>query len=88
MLYEVITILESASRRQGDGRIVDRRHRFPAASRVSPCSMYGMDCTVYMVKVSYNQKPYRKMLINAYGGEIFASPSEMTRTGRARNNFV
>ncbi len=47
------------------------------------CSMFGMACTVYMVKVSYNQKPYRKMLINAYGGEIFASPSEMTRTGRA-----
>lgn len=47
------------------------------------CSMFGMDCTVYMVRVSYDQKPYRKMLINAYGGEIFPSPSPHTRTGQA-----
>jgi tryptophan synthase beta chain len=47
------------------------------------CSMFGMDCTVYMVRVSYDQKPYRKILINSYGGEIFASPSAQTRTGRA-----
>jgi tryptophan synthase beta chain len=47
------------------------------------CSQLGLDCTVYMVKVSYNQKPYRRILINAYGGEIFPSPSENTRTGRA-----
>ena len=47
------------------------------------CSMFGMQCTVYMVKVSFEQKPYRKILINAYGGEIFASPSEQTNSGRA-----
>lgn len=47
------------------------------------CSMLGMACTVYMVKVSYNQKPYRRILINAYGGEIFASPSVQTQSGRA-----
>lgn len=47
------------------------------------CSMLGMECTVYMVKVSYDQKPYRRILINAYGGQIFASPSENTQTGRA-----
>ena len=47
------------------------------------CSQLGLDCTVYMVKVSYNQKPYRRILINAYGGEIFPSPSENTQTGRA-----
>ena len=47
------------------------------------CSQLGLACTVYMVKVSYNQKPYRRILINAYGGEIFASPSEHTKSGRA-----
>ncbi len=47
------------------------------------CSMFGMQCTVYMVKVSYEQKPYRKILINSYGGEIFPSPSDKTAAGRA-----
>lgn len=47
------------------------------------CAMFGLKCTVYMVKVSYEQKPYRRMLINAYGGEVFPSPSEATRTGKA-----
>ncbi len=46
------------------------------------CGMFGLSCTVYMVKVSYNQKPYRRSLIQAYGGEVFASPSDKTRTGR------
>ncbi|SNR76717.1 tryptophan synthase beta chain [Humidesulfovibrio mexicanus] len=47
------------------------------------CSMFDMKCTVYMVKVSYEQKPYRKILINSYGGEIFPSPSDRTNSGRA-----
>ncbi|MBU4476326.1 MAG: TrpB-like pyridoxal phosphate-dependent enzyme, partial [Proteobacteria bacterium] len=46
------------------------------------CAQFGLECVVYMVKVSFEQKPYRKMLINSYGGTIFASPSEQTRTGR------
>ncbi len=47
------------------------------------CSQFDMICTVYMVRVSYEQKPYRKILINTYGGEIFPSPSSQTNTGRA-----
>ena len=47
------------------------------------CNMFGMDCTVYMVRVSYNQKPYRKSMINTWGAEIFASPSDQTQSGRA-----
>ncbi|NCC24140.1 MAG: TrpB-like pyridoxal phosphate-dependent enzyme [Deltaproteobacteria bacterium] len=46
-------------------------------------AMFGLQCTVYMVRVSYDMKPYRKILINAYGGQIFPSPSPETRTGRA-----
>jgi tryptophan synthase beta chain len=46
------------------------------------CQMFGMDCTVYMVRCSYDQKPYRGILIRAYGAEIFPSPSEQTNIGR------
>jgi tryptophan synthase beta chain len=47
------------------------------------CQMFGMECTVYMVKVSYQQKPYRRMLMNTWGAEVFASPSTHTNSGRA-----
>ncbi len=46
-------------------------------------SQFGLETTVYMVKVSFQQKPYRAMLIRAYGGEIHPSPSERTQAGRA-----
>ncbi|MBD3169997.1 MAG: TrpB-like pyridoxal phosphate-dependent enzyme [candidate division Zixibacteria bacterium] len=46
------------------------------------CSLFGIECRVYMVRVSYNQKPYRKILIENWGGEIFASPSSLTDSGR------
>ena len=46
------------------------------------CSLLDLDCTVYMVKVSFNQKPDRKNIMNIYGGEVFASPSENTEFGR------
>ena len=46
------------------------------------CGLFGLECTVYMVRVSYNQKPYRKMMIQTWGGEVFASPSERTDFGR------
>ena len=47
------------------------------------CRMFGLECTVYMVKVSYQQKPYRRMMINTWGAEVFASPSDRTQSGRA-----
>src|SRR4051795_4699662 len=46
------------------------------------CSMFDLEATVYMVKASYYQKPYRKSLIQAYGATIYASPSEQTNSGR------
>jgi len=46
------------------------------------CRMFGMECTVYMVKVSYQQKPYRRMMMNAWGAEVFASPTDKTNSGR------
>ncbi|HVP92344.1 MAG TPA: TrpB-like pyridoxal phosphate-dependent enzyme [Acidobacteriota bacterium] len=44
--------------------------------------MFGLKATVYMVRASYDQKPYRKMMMNAFGAECFASPSSRTEAGR------
>src|SRR5512147_2442167 len=46
------------------------------------CQMFDLECTVYMVKVSYQQKPYRRSMMRAWGAEVFASPSEHTQAGR------
>lgn len=45
--------------------------------------MFGMQCKVFMVRVSYNQKPYRKALMQTYGAEVSSSPSTETESGRA-----
>ena len=42
----------------------------------------GIDVKIFMVKVSYNQKPYRRAMIETYGGEVIASPSNQTEAGR------
>lgn len=47
------------------------------------CAAYGIECMVYMVKVSYNQKPYRRTLMQTYGANIVASPSNLTQAGRS-----
>jgi len=44
--------------------------------------LFGLKCKVFMVRVSFNQKPYRKVAINAYGAEVVASPSNETAFGR------
>ena len=44
--------------------------------------MFGIDVRVYMVKVSYDQKPFRRSMMHTWGAEVFASPSEQTVTGR------
>ncbi len=43
---------------------------------------FGLKCTVFMVRVSYDQKPYRKHLMELFGAEVFPSPSDRTKTGR------
>ena len=47
------------------------------------CSLFGLECLVYMVGVSYDQKPYRRSLIEAWGGKVLRSPSDTTEAGRA-----
>ncbi|MGQ9722342.1 MAG: TrpB-like pyridoxal phosphate-dependent enzyme [Candidatus Jordarchaeum sp.] len=46
------------------------------------CSMFGLKCAVYMVKISYEQKPYRRVLMQNWGAEVFPSPSNNTEFGR------
>ena len=46
------------------------------------CSKFGIDLDVFMVKISYNQKPYRKAMMEAFGANCIASPSEYTEVGR------
>ncbi|MDR0855213.1 MAG: TrpB-like pyridoxal phosphate-dependent enzyme, partial [Christensenellaceae bacterium] len=46
------------------------------------CAYYGIDLKVYMVKISAQQKPYRKAVMETYGAKVFASPSDTTNVGR------
>jgi tryptophan synthase beta chain len=47
------------------------------------CNFFDMDLEVYMVKVSYEQKPYRRVLMESYGAEVYASPTDRTQYGRS-----
>ena len=46
------------------------------------CAYLGLDCKVYMVKVSYEQKPFRREVMRTYGAEVTPSPSDTTQIGR------
>ena len=46
------------------------------------CSVFGLECNIYMVKVSFHQKPYRRLLMQTYGATVHASPSTQTEFGR------
>ncbi|AFD00272.1 pyridoxal-phosphate dependent TrpB-like enzyme [Methanocella conradii HZ254] len=48
----------------------------------SAAAYFGMKCTVFMVKSSYDQKPYRKYVMKLYGADVYASPSDRTEFGR------
>lgn len=46
------------------------------------CAYFGLDLTVYMVKVSYEQKPFRKIVMQTYGANVIPSPSDTTEVGK------
>ncbi len=46
------------------------------------CQMFGLQCKVYMVKVSYQQKPYRRIMMETWGAQVVASPSPDTQSGK------
>lgn len=47
------------------------------------CSFFGIECKVFMVKISYNQKPYRRLMMETWGANCTASPSTETEAGRS-----
>jgi len=47
------------------------------------CKMMGLECKVYMVRISFDQKPFRKIMMKVWGAECVASPSPNTKTGQA-----
>src|SRR5262249_26332196 len=47
------------------------------------CALYGLDLEVWMVRASYDQKPYRRLLMEAYGATVHPSPSDITSAGKA-----
>ncbi len=47
------------------------------------CSFFDLDLEVYMVKISYQQKPYRRIMMETYGSQVFASPTDRTNYGRS-----
>jgi tryptophan synthase beta chain len=46
------------------------------------CNLFGMECEIYMVKISYEQKPYRKVMMQTWGASVYASPTDRTNAGR------
>lgn len=46
------------------------------------CAYFGLECTVYMVRASYDQKPYRRVLMETYGAAVLASPTDRTQAGQ------
>jgi len=46
------------------------------------CRTFGLECTVYMVKVSYEQKPYRRTMMQVWGADVYPSPTEQTEVGK------
>ena len=46
------------------------------------CNIFGLECEVYMVRCSYDQKPYRKFLMHVWNGKVYPSPSDRTEAGR------
>jgi tryptophan synthase beta chain len=46
------------------------------------CKLMGLECMIYMVRVSYDQKPYRRIMMKTYGASVVASPSNLTEAGR------
>lgn len=47
------------------------------------CNVFDIDLEVYMVKISYQQKPYRRNLMETYGARVYASPTDLTNYGRS-----
>jgi len=71
------------NRREGVKRIATETGAGQWGSALSfACSQFGLECMVYMVKVSFEQKPYRKSMMQAWGANVVPSPSNLTEAGK------
>jgi len=72
------------NKREGIKRITTETGAGQWGSALSyACNLFGITCEVYMVRTSYDSKPYRKLLMNTWGGKVYSSPSDRTAAGRA-----
>jgi tryptophan synthase beta chain len=71
------------NKRQGVKRIATETGAGQWGSALSfACSQFGLECMVYMVRVSFDQKPYRKSMMQTWGANVVASPSKLTSAGK------
>lgn len=71
------------NKREGVKRITTETGAGQWGSALSfACQHFGVGCEVYMVRISYEQKPYRKLMMNTWGADVIPSPSERTEAGR------
>jgi tryptophan synthase beta chain len=71
------------NREEGVGRLTTETGAGQWGSSLAfACGVMGLDCTVYMVRVSYDQKPYRRIMMETYGATVHASPTDLTQAGR------
>jgi tryptophan synthase beta chain len=71
------------NKREGVKRIATETGAGQWGSALSfACAQFGLECMVYMVRVSFDQKPYRKSMMQTWGGKVTPSPSELTEAGR------
>ena len=69
--------------KQGVERLVTETGAGQWGSALSfSCKQFGLKCMVYMVRASYNLKPYRRIMINTWGGKVVPSPSNLTEAGK------
>lgn len=72
------------NQQEGIGQLITETGAGQWGSALSyACQAFGMNCTVFMVRISFEQKPYRKTMIRTFDGEIIPSPSDRTAAGRA-----
>jgi tryptophan synthase beta chain len=72
------------NKQEGVGRLVTETGAGQWGSSLSmACAFFGLECKVFMVRVSYDQKPYRRALMEAFGATVSPSPSGETDSGRA-----
>jgi tryptophan synthase beta chain len=71
------------NKREGIGRLTTETGAGQWGSALSfACNVFGLECKVYMVKVSYEQKPYRRIMMESWGAGVVSSPSRDTTAGR------